>query len=58
MIPAILILILVASIGINIQLRELIRLAKKQDFTTEDAQVRAAAEQVANAIKKLPKKEK
>ena len=58
MIPAILTLILVASIGINIQLQELIRLAKKQDFTTEDAQVKAMTEQVAEAASRLPKQEK
>jgi hypothetical protein len=54
----VLLLILVALIAINIQLHELVRISKKQDFTTEDAQVKAMTEQVAEAARRLPKQEK
>ena len=49
-----LLLILVALLGIAVQLRELIRLAKKQDFTVEDAEVKAMTAAVASATSELP----
>ena len=47
-------LILVALVGINIQLRKLL---EQNDFTNEDASVKATAGRVKEAIDKLPKQQ-
>jgi len=49
-----LLLILVALIAVNVQLRQLIN----TDFTNEDAQVKATTERIRKAKERLPQQEK